>query len=241
MEYEQMKAMLETHCCTQCEAPLTLIWDGQANEYRLVCGTDRSHEGYKALGSPIQAIVRGKGDKVLGPGAQEGLEKQLAMATNPLSMLPLKDLGTDKDLTANQVATLVKWAERVGLKAYLGHVCLYYGKPYRTIDGLYYTLSKKHMNIAVGSRPLTAQERADYMIAEGDYAWLAEGWDNGKKLPTTGLGIVTKEEIEAKSEKKPEHFRAPIARAHPQRMAEKRAEWQLLRKEAPLAEEEENT
>jgi hypothetical protein len=238
MEYEQLKAMLESHCCTQCEAPLSLIWDGKTSEYALVCGTDRSHQGYKSLGSASQAIARGQGDKLLGKGGQTDMEKQLARATHPMSMLPLKDLGSNNDLTGAQVASLVQWAESLGLKAYLGHVCLYYGKPYRTIDGLYYTLATRKTPVAVGTRPLSEAERASYMISEGAYAWLAEGWLDTTKIPTTGLGIVTREETEAKSEKKPEHFRAPIAHDHPQRMAEKRAEWQLLRKLVPLEEKE---
>ena len=51
-----------------------------------------------------------------------------------------------------------------------------------------------------------------------------------------GLGIVTQEEITELSKKKPGQLRSPIAAKFPQRMAEKRAEWQLLRKLIPLKE-----
>ncbi len=49
MDYEQGKAMLDTHCCAQCESPLSLIWDGTKGEHALVCGQDKTHEGYKPL------------------------------------------------------------------------------------------------------------------------------------------------------------------------------------------------
>ncbi len=88
----------------------------------------------------------------------------------------------------------------------------------------------------VGTRPLNSVERIDYQVPNNAHAWVAEAWLGVTKLPTTGLGIVTQEEINEKSTKKPTEFRAPIARSHPQRMAEKRAEWQLLRKLVPLEE-----
>ncbi len=238
MEYEELKAMLETHCCTQCDSPLSLIWDSQANDYQLVCGTDRSHEGYKPIGSVSQALARGEADKLVGKGAQVDLEKSIAKARHPLSMLPEKDIATGELIARDIFLATVRWAESLMLKPYLGHVCLYHGKPYVTIDGYYYLLTKRGTQIRVGTRPLHATERETYQVPEGAHAWLAESWLGDTKLPTTGLGIVTQDEIEGKSERHPEQWRAPVAHDHPQRMAEKRAEWQLLRKLVPLDEKE---
>ena len=55
----------------------------------------------------------------------------------------------------------------------------------------------------------------------------------------TALGIVTQQEIAARSKKDPTRPASPVVAAHPQRMAEKRAEWQFLRKAVPLGIEEE--
>ena len=238
MEYEQLKAMLESHCCTQCEAPLSLIWDGKADEYALVCGQDRSHQGYKPIVSFSQAVARGRADKLLGKGAQEDLEKIAAKAQHPLSMMSKKDIATGNDIPQDIFLALVKWADSLGLKPYLGHVCLYYGKPYVTIDGYYYKLDRSEKDIHIGTRPMSKEEFASYQVPEGAHAWLAEAWSGDTKLPTTGLGIITQEEIEGKSERNPDHFRAPVVHDKPQRMAEKRAEWQLLRKLVPLEEKE---
>ena len=45
MLYEEMRRMEHSHRCTICHAPLVTIWAG--TEHRLVCGQDRSHEGYE--------------------------------------------------------------------------------------------------------------------------------------------------------------------------------------------------
>lgn len=237
MEYEQGKIMVETHCCSQCNAPLTLIWKGDTDEHALVCGNDHGHQGYKRLVSIGKTLARGDADKALGPGAQKDLERVLAKAPDALSRLPDKDLGSGKLLPLEQVATLVKWGGALGLLPYLGHVCLYFGKPYVTIDGYYYLLLKKGTDIRVGTRPLSHNEMEEYNIPAGSHAWLAESWLGSTKLPTTGLGIVTQDEIEGKSERDPSQWRSPVVHGHPQRMAEKRAEWQLLRKLVPLGEE----
>lgn len=238
MEYEQMKAMLETHCCAQCEEPLSLIWNGDADDYTLRCGTDQSHRGYKPVPSVSQALARGQADKLVGKGAQKDLEQAVAKAGHPLSMMSDKDIATGELIARDRFIALVTWGESLGLRPYLGHICLYFGKPYVTIDGYYYKLNKNKTPIRVGTRPLTVDERQQFQIPEGAHAWLAEGWLGDTKLPTTGLGIVTQDEIEGKSVKHPDQWRAPIAHAKPQRMAEKRAEWQLLRKLVPLDEKE---
>lgn len=238
MDYETGSKMLNTHQCSQCKAPLSLIWDADANDYALVCGTDHSHQGYERIVSPGQEVARGGADKVTGPGAQADLEKQLAKAEHPLSMLPAKDLGDNKAIAKQALEALVKWGLSLGLKPYLGHVCLYHGKPYVTIDGYYYKLYKNMTPIRIGTRPLSIDERSEYHVPEGAHAFLAESWLGNTRLPTTGLGVVTQEELDGKSERDPEKWRSPVAHAHPQRMAEKRAEWQVLRKLVPLEEVE---
>ena len=236
MEYEDMRRMEKTHICSQCGANLVIIWDMQADCYRLFCSHDHSHQGYKQTSTAGQALARGVIDNHLGPGAQKDMEKQAEHGAPALSWLADKDIATGELLTREKLGSLIAWGDSLGLKPYLGHVCLYYGKPYVTIDGYYYKLNKNHPAIRIGTRPLTQEEREQELILEGAHAWIAEAWENGEKLPTTGLGIATKEEIEAKSTRKPEEFRAPVVHGHPQRVSEKRAEWQLLRKIVSLEE-----
>ena len=239
MEYEEMKGMIRTHCCSQCQAPLTIIWSQALNDYSLVCARDHEHQSYMRILSLDDALARGEVDKYLGKGVQNDWEKMAAEGASALSRLPEKDIATGEIIAKEKLSALVAWGIRLGLKPYLGHVCLYFGKPYVTVDGYYYLMSKEPTQLTIGTRPLNADERQQFQVADGDLAWLAEAYLGNEKLATTGLGIVTKEEIEGKSTRKPEEFRAPVVHGHPQRMAEKRAEWQLLRKLIPLEEKDE--
>jgi hypothetical protein len=126
------------------------------------------------------------------------------------------------------------FAASVSLRAELGHVCLYYGKPYITIDGYYYHKNRTGMKFAVLTTPMTADERASYQVIDGDHAYISRALDRERGELGRGVGVVTQEEMNEKSEKHPEHFAAPVLHDKPQRMAEKRAEWQLMKKMCPI-------
>jgi len=234
MEFKDLEAMTETHECTQCGAPLVVVHADGAEAWILKCGQDKTHTGIKKREATTTAIARGKADKRLGSGAQKSLEKTYEQSGLDFSLAAKKDVGSGDVITVPAFTGLVKWARLVGLNAYLGHVCLYYGEPYVTIDGFYYLLETRKTEIHVGTKPLNSEAKVLYGIPESAYAWLAEAWLGTTKLPESGLGIITQEEIDAPSKRDPEKFRAPIAHDKPQRMAEKRAEWQLLRKIVPL-------
>ena len=236
MTYEEMRAMEETHACAVCGMPLVTIWDKDKDDYRLVCGTDRSHQGYQKILAPSQALARGKMDQVAGPGAQKALEKMAEKGQPGLDRLIKSDLGNDKALVPLQVANLELWGRNIGLKPRLGHVCLYFGKPYITVDGYYYLNNKRESPFCISTQPMSEQARKDYQLGDGDYGFIAEARDKKGRLVANAIGIATKAEVESKSKTKPDQFRAPVAHSHPQRMAEKRAEWQVLHKVIALEE-----
>jgi len=234
MNYDDMRKMEKTHVCTMCGGELVTIWDGENNCHRLCCGQDHTHNGFQQRLSPQKALQRGQADKVIQPGAQRDLEEMAKRSATALSLLPKEDIATKQALGIAKIGELVVWAESLGLNAHLGHVCLYHGEPYVTIDGYYYKLYKKLPGWSIGTRPMTQDERTDYAIQEGDFAFIAEAYQDNRILPGVGIGIVTKEEIDKPSKKTVGEFNAPVVHSHPQRMAEKRAEWQLLRKLIPL-------
>jgi len=238
MEYEEMRAMEQTHVCAECGAPLVTAWTKDGKGYALVCGRNRSHQGYKPILSPSQALAQGKMDEVAGKGTQEALEQLAKEGKAAVSLMLTTDLASRHALSEEQVKALVTWGITIGVKPWLGHVCLYFGKPYLTIDGYYYKNNKRQTPYSLSTRPMSASERKDYQLAKGDYGWLAEARDRDGASQGIGIGIVTRDEVEGKSDKNPEQFRAPVVHSHPQRMAEKRAEWQLLRKLIPLEKPE---
>ncbi|GAG93864.1 unnamed protein product, partial [marine sediment metagenome] len=89
------------------------------------------------------------------------------------------------------------------------------------------------------SRPLSPEEEKQYKVGENDHAWVATLTFTDTGASFTGLGIVTYEEMIAKSEKKPEKLRSPVVAAHPWQLAQKRAEWQALRRAFPIGETQE--
>lgn len=234
MSYERYREMEKTHVCSMCGGELVTVWDAEGDCYRLCCGVDHTHNGFQQRLSPQKALQRGQADNVMGPGVQKDLEERAKRSETALSWLPRTDIATGQALGVAKIGELVLWAEQIGLTAHLGHVCLYFGEPYVTIDGYYYLLDKRKQGMTIGVRPMTKEERKAYKIWDEDYAWICKAWAGGEELAAIGVGIVTKEEIEKPSKRNPEEFRAPVVHDHPQRMAEKRAEWQLLRKLIPL-------
>lgn len=231
---EEMTAMVETHVCAKCDTGLIMVWNSLRSEYELVCAHNRTHQGYRQKTSFTRDLARGKAEEILGPGGQELVETRYDKEPRKSPLLNKEDLGNNQLLRPEQMVLMITWAEHLGLKAYLGHVCIYYGNPYVTIDGYYYEFNKRKLDLRIETRPLNNEERTTYKVGEDDHAWIAGAFDKDGHLVNSGLGVVTKDELEGKSDKNIDQYRAPVAHAHPQRMAEKRAEWQLLRKIIPL-------
>ena len=148
--------------------------------------------------------------------------------------VPAADLATGELISRDRFAALVRYGQELGLRPELGHLCLMYGKPYVTIDGYLYHASQTNIPYSLDSHPLKGPQRTDYMIKEGAHAWIAtvQRLDNNQVF--TGLGVVEAEEIEAEAKGKPGVKRYPVVAAKPYQMAQKRAEWQVLRRAFPL-------
>ena len=228
--YRNCRAFEKTHVCAQCGGILVTIYNDTKKDWINACGEDKTHAGIKRRLSEAEVVKRGELDKERGTGAQQGMEKfyETQMRRSPL--MPTEDVATRVVLSPVQIKSLEIFADTIRLKAFLGHVCLYHGKPYITIDGYYYLKNKLGLPFAVITAPMTLAERKSYMIGEGDHAYLARAITSGGDTLNTGIGIVTLEEMETKSKKNPESFAAPVVHNKPQIMAEKRAEWQLLQK-----------
>lgn len=236
MSYEQMRSMEKTHVCAECEGPLVTVFTQDGKGYELLCGRDHSHQGYQNIPSVSQQLARGKGDQLAGPGTQESLEDMAKRGLPAVDMMPTTDLATGQALIPAQLGALISFGNTLGLKPWLGHVVLFYSKPYISVDGYYYLNNKREKPFTISSRPMTTEERKDQQLGKGDFGYITEARDHDGVVVANGIGIATKDEIEAKSERHPERFRAPVVHGHPQRMAEKRAEWQVLRKVIPLEE-----
>lgn len=163
------------------------------------------------------------------------------LQTQVLGDLPRADLGTGEMLAPEQVVALTVYARKYGLDPYRGHVVIMYSKPYIGIDGYLYHANKTGRPYTLNSRPFTDSERAASLIKKDDHAWDCEVvlLETGARF--TGIGIVTREEMEAKSSRDTAKLRSPVVAAHPWQLAQKRAEWQGMRRAFPIGESEEVT
>ncbi|NVM22271.1 MAG: hypothetical protein HWN68_10890, partial [Desulfobacterales bacterium] len=154
MTNEQYRRKDLDYCCAMCGGELVKKYDPQLRRYNWYCSKDNSHHGYQQKLSPGQALQRGQADEVIGPGAQNDLEKRASETQWQFSMIPKNDLGSFELLNLANVEALIAFARNVGLNAYLGHVCLYHGKPYPTVDGYYYLNNKRLNPYRIGTAPL---------------------------------------------------------------------------------------
>lgn len=233
-DQKALQHVADSQVCAEHGTPLTVAWDGLLSTYYLRCIECGACRATTRPVSPSTAISRGQADTELQPGAQKELERRASETTSGFNRLPKTDLGDNRALSLADAQNVVEFAKMVGLNAFLGHVDLYYGSPRVSIDGYYYLNSKRDNPFRIGCRPMTPEERTAYMFEDGAYCWIAKAFLGEVWLPEDGIGYISKDEYEAMSKRNPDHHRSPVVHDNPQRMAEKRAEWQLLRKLIPL-------
>ncbi|MFH0913864.1 MAG: hypothetical protein V1849_01065 [Chloroflexota bacterium] len=242
---DELKDTAGKYRCPEHPNPLTVAYHAESDCYVIRCGAGHYPEEITRIPSLTEEHRQG----ILQDGpVKDNLVKKLARAVTggpvtPASLrdalLPRTDLGTGNLLTADLVEGLKLYAYAYELDPYRGHVVLMYGKPYISLDGYLFHAYRGHVNFSIASRPLKPGERPEYQIPEGSHAWITTiTWNAGKQL-VTGLGIVTLEEMTGKSKKDPSKLASPVVAAYPWQLAQKRAEWQALRRAFPIGNTEE--
>jgi len=244
---EKLDDIAKTYRCPQHDNPLTVAWHAQENSYVIRCGAGHFPEEVTREKSLTQLYKEGV---ELPEPIKSNVEKSMAKrqakhTTSPFAVtttgIPAADLGTGELLTIETVKALVAYAGRYGLDPYRGHVMMMYGKPYIGIDGYLYHAKKAGIPYRMKSRPLTPDERLTYQIPDGAHAWVTEVILEAENRSFIGLGVVTKEEMTEEAKGKPGQLRSPVVAKHPWQLAQKRAEWQALRRAFPIGETEEET
>jgi len=243
--YDELMEIARWNVCAEHLTPLEVAWYSPDKIYALRCEHDHFPdklmrnmsltEGYRVgeeLPSPLKENV------------EEGMRKREAKVPGAgtavtFSGVPAADLGTGELLAPEVVQGLVNYAHKYGLDPARGHVVLMYGKPYLTLDGYLYHAKGSGRLYSIESRPLDKAECEIYQVPEGAHAWISTVRFAGPGNYLTGLGIVTQEEMTEISKGKPGQLRSPVVAAHPWQMAQKRAEWQALRRAFPIGESEE--
>lgn len=239
---EDLDDIIKRFQCPEHGAILGVAWLALENSYVIRCGENHFPEEVQPL--PSLTAMYKQGTELPEPiksRVKKSIEKRAARlppapGAEPFTGVPSTDLGTGELLKHEMVLALVAYAEKYGLDPARGHVCLMYGKPYITLDGYLYHAWQTGTHYTLASRPLSKEEILTFQIPEGAHAWQAKVRFLDTENTFTGLGIVTHDELTAKSSRDINKLRLPVVAAHPWLLAQKRAEWQALRRAFPIGE-----
>lgn len=245
LPFDQLRALAKNQLCGICQSPLEVVWLAKENCYTLECS--QGHRPDALVRNPSLTELWRTNELPPGPITDniERRERQKAMSQerstkeSQFALVRHTDLGTGELLFPDQVKALVEYAYKYGLDPYRGHVVLMYGMPYIGLDGYLFYANREDPGYRLQSWPMTDKEKEQYQLGEYDHGWLAECYRSGNPNPFTGIGVVTQGETTEMSKKTPGQLRYPIVASKPWNMAQKRAEWQALRRAFPIGETEE--
>ncbi|MBA7587528.1 hypothetical protein ES708_29558 [subsurface metagenome] len=241
-DYDRLNDLARYNVCAEHKTHLEVAW--YQKQWTLRCGGGGGHypdaitrqlsliQEYKA-GEELPSFIE---DNIIKAQRRRAMTQGKQDQTTKLSLVPQVDLGTGELLLPELVQAIVDYARKYDLDPERGHVILMYGKPYVTIDGYLYHAKQGARPYSLRSRPMEEKEREPFRLGAEDHAWVTEleFTDTGSSF--TGIGIVTQEEMTAPSKGKPEQLKSPVVATHPWQMAQKRAEWQALRRAFPIGE-----
>lgn len=116
-----------------------------------------------------------------------------------------------------QTMFLMAYGRKIGVRAELGDLMIYQGKPYLTIQGRQRIAHESGLLAGIQPRPATILERRQFGAAEGEVLWVCDVWRHGASRPFRGWGVCN-----------PARDRNPVAKQFPREMAKKRAKYDAL-------------
>lgn len=218
---DQLTEISKSHVCAEHQTPVVVAWDAKENTHVLRCSKNHYPDEVTRIQSLTEAYKAGD-PKVVG-------------MLKP--MIPDADLATGERLSPAHISLLMGYAERYGLDVYRGHVCLMFGRPYPSLEGLDYHARKMRVPYSRTGQPLEASELQALGYTEEDIGWRSTvtRLDTGGVFE--GLGFITMAERIEMSEKNPNRHRYPVVAQKWGNMVVKRAEWQAMNRAFPLGAE----
>jgi len=219
VSYADMQKIVDGgHKCS-CGGRVSIAWGGShgIDSYILRCAKDIEHRTInrhdKVFEKNLKIVreVRHMDTTALQTMTEAQMTARVEKARFPKELNP-----KEKSLLATACITY-------GFDPIMGELTIYQGSPFVSVDGRYRKAQETGELAGVESRPANKQERLDWEIPDGDYFFRAEVYRSNSQRPFVGWGRVRKVEIDKANEY------TPVSN-NPQRMAEKRAEVQALRK-----------
>jgi len=223
ISYQDMQeAVKKGYLCSKCGSILTIAWSADRNCYILRCGNDINHTGITRHDKKYEKEIK-EVYSMDSTALTSMTETQMVERVN-MARFPQEMTKQDKILLAQVAITY-------GFDPLMGEVTLYQGRPFVSIDGRYRKAQETNQLDGVETKPASKQERLDWQIPEGDFFYRSEVYIKGSSRPFVAWGRVHFSETKPGSRKPGDttSIFKPV-QSNPQRMAEKRAEAQALRK-----------
>lgn len=242
-DYDKLKKLSQYNVCSEHHTPLIVAWHSVEKAWVLRCGHGHYPDSITRQPSLTSLYKQGEElpsyieDNIKRKQGGKAMTNETQRKGTRYWLVPTADLGTGQLLTPEYIKALVEYARKYDLDPERGHVVMMYGQPYFTIDAYLYHANRTGQSFSMDSRPLSDDELKQYRAPENAMVWVCiiRFSDTGETF--RGYGVVTEAEITAKSDKHPEQLRSPVVAAHPQLLAQKRAEWQTLRRAFPIGGE----
>ena len=116
-----------------------------------------------------------------------------------------------------QTMFLMAFGQKIGVRAELGDLMLYQGKPYITIQGRTRLAHQSGLLAGIQPRPATVLERRQFGASDDEVLWVCDVWRHGAPRAFRGWGVCN-----------PTKDRNPVAKSFPREMAKKRAKYDSL-------------
>ena len=172
-------------------------------------------------GETLPLIIANRVERKLGGKYMES--KELTTMSQEKMLARINQAKFPQELKKEERELLATAARTYGFDPIMGELTIFQGRPYVSIDGRYRKARDTGKLDGVKTRPASKEEREAWSIPIEDYFFKAEVFVKGCAYPFEGWGRVRAKERNDKGEYKP-------VDTNPQRMAEKRAEAQALRK-----------
>ncbi len=216
---DEMRRMeREGYRCGECNGPLQVAWGGAFgfNGFILRCA-DIDHQNitrHDREWETMKSIERK--ERHMDSTALTTMDESQMLARIDQAKFPQQLSKEDRNLLATAAISY-------GFDPIMNEISIFQGRPYVSIDGRYRKAQETGQLDGVETRPATAEEKNAWQIPDDDYFFRAEVYVKGASRPFVGWGRVRSGESQKGKGFKP-------VETNPQRMAEKRAEAQALRK-----------
>lgn len=233
MDWLEAQRFQLSHSCAVCGAEPQIFPDSE-KRYVVRC-IDPAHRGFERLKGYYERYREGEPIPLFIAQRIERKEEMRTVAidrskqnTPPETQLPvLYEASTGAIAAVQATVRALEYAQEVGVLPERGHICLYHGKPWITIEGWYFLLRQKWPDACLVTEPIPQDERERMKVADNVHTWRAKVCDKmGGNLLSMGYGYSNPED--------PLAFKSSVEPRWPWRLAEKRAEEDAIRKAVGL-------